>query len=111
MLIQNGVDLNIISGQRTCLHEAAYWRQPKTLQFFIDQGIDSNAKGFYNITPLHWVVYPMEENDIERNQKSVECIKILLQNGDKKSNKFNGKTAADWATERNLSDVAKMLAP
>ena len=111
MLIKNGADINIINGQRTCLHEAAYWRQPETLQFFIDQGIDSNTKGFYNITPLHWAVYPMKENDIERNQKSIDCIKILLQNGAKKSNKVNGKTAADWATERNLSDIAKMLAP
>ena len=53
----------------------------------------------------------MKENDIERNQKSIDCIKILLQNGAKKSNKVNGKTAADWATERNLTDIAKMLAP
>ena len=111
MLIKNGADLNIISGQRSCLHEAAYWRQPKTLQFFIDQGIDVNSKGFYNITPLHWAVYPMNLDKIEENKKSVECIQILLNNGANKSNKVNGKTAADWAEERNLSDIVKMLKP
>ena len=111
MLIKNGADLNIISGQRSCLHEAAYWRQPKTLQFFIDQGIDVNSKGFYNITPLHWAVYPMNLDKIEENKKSVECIQILLNNGATKSNKVNGKTAADWAEERNLTDIVKMLKP
>ena len=111
MLIKNGANLNIISGQRSCLHEAAYWRQPKTLQFFIDQGIDVNSKGFYNITPLHWAVYPMSVDKIEENKKSVECIQILLNNGANKSNKVNGKTAADWAEERNLTDIVKMLKP
>ena len=48
---------------------------------------------------------------IEENKKSVECIQILLNNGANKSNKVNGKTAADWAEERNLTDIVKMLKP
>ena len=52
-----------------------------------------------------------QENKIEENKKSVECIQILLDNGAIKSNKVNGKTAADWAEERNLSDIVKMLKP
>ena len=72
---------------------------------------DVNSKGFYNITPLHWAVYPMNVDKIEENKKSIECIQILLNNGANKSNKVNGKTAADWAEERNLTDIVKMLKP
>ena len=53
----------------------------------------------------------MNLDKIEENKKSVECIQILLNNGANKSNKVNGKTAADWSEERNLSDIVKMLKP
>ena len=112
-LMTKGADLKSVDNMKgNALHQASVWQQTDMINFLIEKGFDINSKAFYDATPLHWAVWGMRANRVTLKDQYANCIKTILELGGNKSLKAQGgKTAADWATERNLTDIAKMLTP
>jgi ankyrin repeat protein len=112
-LMTKGADLKSVDNMKgNALHQASVWQQADMINLLIEKGFDINSKASYDATPLHWSVWGMRANRVNLKDQYANCIKTLLDLGGNKSLKAQGgKTAADWATERNLTDIAKMLTP
>ena len=111
ILIANGAKLtsrNFNGGFAT--HEAAFWGQPKMLEFLLkDNVFDPNLRTKNGQTALHYALWKMQKDQDERNKPFLECIKVLLKHGTNPEIRGNNITAIQFAMNKGLNEIVILL--
>ena len=111
LLISNGAKLNARQGQgASCLHEAAYWGQPKMVEFLLkEQHVDPNVRARNGQTALHHAMSSMISGQLEHNEPYMACLKLLLENGTNPDLRWNRWNALQMANSNGLDEAGKLF--
>lgn len=111
LLISNGAKLNARQGQgASCLHEAAYWGQPKMVEFLLkEQHVDPNVRARNGQTALHHAMSSMISGQPEHNEPYMACLKLLLENGTNPDLRWNRWNALQMANSNGLDEAGKLF--
>ena len=81
------------------LHELIQKEETKNIKVLIENGVDINARDFFDETPLHWAV----------NLELIEIIELLINKGaDVNKVDYYGQTPIRWLSSHN-KNIVKML--
>lgn len=98
-LVEQGADPDIKIDANGCLVLNKHWRNLSTVQFFIEQGGDINAKDRDKKTLLHHAV----------TKKNFEMVKFLVDKGADINASYCKKTPLHYAAIFNRLDITKFL--
>lgn len=100
LLIQSGVDLNIVTSEKKCAITAALY-QPPILEHVIDKGANVNVKLTQKMTPLHYAA---------QSETTHEALCILIKNGaDVNALDLYGRTPLHSATNNSPKNTKILL--
>ena len=112
LLISSGAKLNAVNNNGSSIvHEAAFWGQPKMMEFLLkDKGLSANLRANNGGTPLHWAMWQMRRGFTKYNQGYLDCIKLLLKHGaNTELRAGNQGTAKEMAKNRGLDEVLALF--
>ena len=112
LLIASGAKLNAVNNNGSSIvHEAAFWGQPKMMEFLLkDKGLSANLRANNGGTPLHWAMWQMRRGFTKYNQGYLDCIKLLLKHGaNTELRAGNQGTAKEMAKNRGLDEVLALF--
>ncbi|SHE54701.1 ankyrin repeat domain-containing protein [Pedobacter caeni] len=88
----------------TALHWAAWCGRSKVVKKLIEHGAEVNKRCIdFKSTPLFWAVHALKNGGSDHLTESMECIKILIQNGaDKKIPNDDGENICDLLNDEDV---------
>lgn len=98
--VSEGSDLNPLVSHETALHWVAERGPREVVQLLLDYGADVNARDSSGATPL---IRAVKNGKVQGWEINPDVIKLLLENGAEEQVKdVEGKTARDWARDRDF---------
>lgn len=92
------------------VHEIAFSGELAVLDYLLNRGAQLDAKNLDGVTPLMLAVIRSRKRNGELSQRHVEAVKTFLAKGANPGSKNEaGKTAMDFAKERDLEEIIELL--
>ena len=119
LLVSKGAKVTLMNNNFGLTHEAVFWRQPKMLDFVLNElKVDPNLKAPNGSTGLHWAIWRQIPGEDLHNQVYLELIKVCLENGGNPMLRFTQgdqelnalESAAEKGLEKSLAMLKKHMA-
>lgn len=119
LLVSKGAKVTLMNNNFGLTHEAVFWRQPKMLDFVLNElKVDPNLKAPNGSTGLHWAIWRQIPGEDLHNQVYLELIKVFLENGGNPMLRFTQgdqelnalESAAEKGLEKSLAMLKKHMA-
>ncbi len=119
LLVSKGAKVTLMNNNFGLTHEAVFWRQPKMLDFVLNElKVDPNLKAPNGSTGLHWAIWRQIPGEDLHNQVYLELIRVFLENGGNPMLRFTQgdqelnalESAAEKGLEKSLAILKRHMA-